>query len=204
MGNGTNLAQSGSIWYLMERVFKLPFTPLSSASLSGGNLARFSCVVLPSGVTASSSGGFADWLRSGGVGVALDGDWAVRDSFTKLESRKGEDLPGSLFRAELDPSSFLSYGYPSKSIAVPFSGSSFFAAKDSAISFSKDEKSLLLLSGWEWPEDTEKALHGAAFLQDISVGRGHLVTFLQDPTDRAMWPGLYKALLNAMIVGSGV
>ena len=42
----------------------------------------------------------------------------------------------------------------------------------------------------------------AAFAQDISVGRGRLVAFLQDPTERAMWPGLYKALLNAMIVGS--
>jgi hypothetical protein len=203
MGNGTNMAQSGAIWYLMERVFKLPFTPLSSGALSGGNLGRFSCVVLPGGVSSSSSGGFADWLRSGGVGVALDGDWAVKDTFTKLDSRKGEDLPGSLFRAELDPGSFLSYGYPTKTIAVPFGGSGFYAAKDSAISFPKDEKSPLLLSGWEWPEDTEKALHGAAFLQDISVGRGRLVAFLQDPTERAMWPGLYKALLNAMIVGSG-
>ncbi|RYG27132.1 hypothetical protein EON82_00595 [bacterium] len=202
MGNGTNLAQSGALWYLMERVFMLPFTPLSSGALNGGNLGRFSCVVLPSGVSTASSGGFADWLRSGGVGVALDAEWAVRESFTKLEPRKGESLPGTLFRAEIDPASFLGYGYASKTIAVPFSGSPFFTAKDSAISFDKDEKKSLLLSGWEWPDDTEKALHGAAFLQDISVGRGRLVAFLQDPTERAMWPGLYKALLNSMIVGS--
>ncbi len=203
MGNGTNLAQSGAIWYLMDRVFKLPFTPLSSAALSGGNLGRYSCVVLPSGVTGSSSGAFNDWMRAGGAGVALDGSWAVGGSFTKLDDKKGEDLPGSLFRAELDPTSLLSYGYGTKTIAVPVGGSRFFAAKDSAISFPKDEKTSLLLSGWEWPDDTEKALHGAAFLQDISVGRGRLVAFLQDPTERAMWPGLYKALLNAMILGSG-
>ncbi len=203
MGNGTNLAGSGPMWYLMEQVFRLPFTPLSSASLSGGNLGRFSCIVLPGGVTGPSTGAFNDWLRSGGVGVALEGDWAVGGAFTKLEERKGESLPGSLFRAELDPSSFLSYGYGSKSIAVPVAGSRFFVAKDSAISLPKDEKTSLLLSGWEWPDDTEKALRGTAFLQDVGVGRGRLVAFLQDPTERAMWPGLYKALLNAMIVGSG-
>jgi len=203
MGNGTNMAQSGAIWYLMDRVFKLPFTPLSSSALSGGNLGRYSCVILPSGVSGSSTGAFNDWMRAGGAGIALDGDWAVSGSFTKLEEKKGEDLPGSLFRAELDPSSLLSYGYAGKTIAVPIAGGRFFAAKDSAISFSKDEKASLLLSGWEWPDDTEKALHGAAYLQDISVGRGRLVTFLQDPTERAMWPGLYKALLNAMILGSG-
>ena len=201
MGNGTSLAQSGAIWYLMERVFKLPFTPLASGSLSGGNLGRFSCVVLPGGTMGSSAGAFGDWLRAGGVGVALDGDWAVGGAFTKLDEKKGESLPGSLFRAELDPSSFLSYGYTAKTIAVPVAGGRFFAAKDSAIALPKDEKTPLLLSGWEWPDDTEKALHGAAFLQDVSVGRGRLVAFLQDPTERAMWPGLYKALLNAMILG---
>lgn len=202
MGNGTNLADSGAIWYLMDRVFHLPFTPLSSRALTGGNLGRFTCVVLPSGVEATSSGGFADWLRGGGTAVAFDAGWAVNGSFTKLDDRKGESLPGSLFRAEFDPTSFLGYGYPSKTIAVPVGGGRFYAAKDSAVSLSKDAAQSLLLSGWEWPDDTEKALHGAAFLQDISVGRGRLVAFLQDPTDRAMWPGLYKALLNAMIVGS--
>jgi len=199
MGNGTNLADSGAIWYLMDRVFRLSFTPLSSNALNGGNLGKFTAIVLPGGTTGSSTGAFGDWLRAGGVGVALDGGWAVGGSFTTLESKKGEGLPGSLFRAELDSGSFLSFGYEGKSIAVPFSGGRFFAAKDSAIAFPKEGS--LLLSGWEWPEDTEKALHGAAFLQDVGVGRGHLVAFLQDPTERAMWPGLYKALLNAMIVG---
>lgn len=205
MGNGSNLDQSaGSLWFLMDQVFKLPFTPISSTSLSGGNLGRFTCVVLPDGISASSSGSFNDWLRGGGVGVALNGDWAVSGSFTKLEEKKGEGVPGTLFQAEFDPFSFLGYGYGSKTVAVPVSGGRFFVAKDSAIAFSKDEKNSLLLSGWEWPEDTEKALHGTAFLQDVSVGRGHLIAFLQDPTDRAMWPGLYKALLNAMIVAPGV
>ena len=202
MGNGTNLADSGAIWYLMERVFRLPFTPLASRALTGGNLGKYTCVVLPSGVTGSSTGGFNDYLRGGGTAVALDGAWAVGGAFTKLDEKKGESLPGTLFRAELDPTTFLGYGYASRTLAVPVGGSKFFAAKDSAISFAKDEKKPLLLSGWEWPDDTEKALHGAAFLQDVSVGQGRLVAFLGDPTERAMWPGLYKALLNAMILGS--
>lgn len=218
MGNGTNLADSGAIWYLMDRVFRLPFTPLASRALTGGELGRFTCVVLPSGVTAPTTGGFAEWLRGGGTAVALDGGWAVGggrgrrrggstegeggESFATLESRKGTSLPGALFRAAFDERTFLGFGYPSRTLAVPVEGGGFYAAKDSAIAFPKDEKASLLLSGWEWPDDTEKALHGGAFLQDISVGRGRLVAFLGDPTERAMWPGLYKALLNAMVIGS--
>ncbi len=201
MGNGTNLADSGAIWYLMDRVFRLPFTPLASRALAGGNLGRFTCVVLPSGVEASTSGGFGDWLRGGGTAVAFDAGWAVGRSFAKLEERKGERLPGALFRAEFDPATFLGYGYASRTLAAPASGRVFFVAKESAIAFGGDEKASLLLSGWEWP-DTEKALRGGAFLQSAKVGQGRLVAFLQDPTERAMWPGLYKALLNGMIVGS--
>ena len=201
MGNGVNLADSGAIWYLMDRVFRLPFTPLASRALTGANLGRFTCVVLPGGVEATSTGPFADWLRGGGAAVAFDASWAVGGGFATLEARKGESLPGALFRAEFAPTSFLGYGYGSKALAAPVSGGRFFAAKDSAVSFPKDAKQSLLLSGWEWPDDTEKALHGAAFVQDASVGRGRIVAFLGDPTERAMWPGLYKALLNAMILG---
>ena len=199
MGNGTNLADSGAIWYLMEKVFRLPFTPLSSRALSGSDLGKFTCVVLPGGITGSASGAFGDYLRNGGTGVALDGAWAVGEGFgAKLKSRKGESLPGALFRAELDPLSPLAYGYVEKTIAVPVSGSRFFEADGSALAF--PAKGDLLLSGWEWPDDTEKTLRGAAFLQDIGVGRGRLVAFLNDPTERAMWPGLYKALLNSMLL----
>ena len=199
MGVGTNLADSGAIWYLMEKVFQLPFTPLSSRALSGSDLGRFTCVVLPGGVTGSATGAFGDYLRNGGKAVALDGAWAVGEGFgAKLKSRKGESLPGALFRAEFDPLSPLAYGYAEKTIAVPVSGSRFFEADGSALAF--PAKGDLLLSGWEWPDDTEKTLRGAAFLQDVEVGRGRLVAFLGDPTERAMWPGLYKALLNAMLL----
>ena len=69
--------------------------------------------------------------------------------------------------------------------------------------FSDDEKATKLLSGWSWPEDSEKALNGSVWLQDTPVGRGHAILFIYDPTARAMWPGLNKLLLNAMLIGPG-
>ncbi len=66
-----------------------------------------------------------------------------------------------------------------------------------------DEKVNKLLSGWEYDNDTEKNLAGTVWLQDVPVGRGHAIIFFQDPTDRAMWPGLEKLLLNAMLMGPG-
>ncbi|HJP84002.1 MAG TPA: M14 family zinc carboxypeptidase [Fimbriimonadaceae bacterium] len=207
MGNTGNLS-GGPIWYLMEREFKLPFTPLNTSALSG-NLDRFSTVVL-TGPGATSSGRFGDWVRSGGCAVSLGNpSWAIGSgNFANLESFEIDpDMPGSLFKGKLDPTSFLSYGYPSAvgkpiTIAVPLAGSSFYRApkSGSVLQLSDDAKVKKLLSGWSW-DTTEKDLTGAAWLHDASAGRGRVVLFFEDPTDRAQWHGLYKLLLNAMIIG---
>ncbi len=210
-GSGTNMAQVGAIWYLMEQVWHLPFTALSTNALSRG-LDKYTTLIVPAGAGVSVSQ-VRDFVSNGGCVIALGGaGWALGSSgFVDLGTTGGEhqDLPGSLFRAELDPRSFLSYGYPLSgdkpiTVAVPVEGNTFYKARKeggSAVKFSADEKVHKLLSGWEWPDDTEKGLAGAVWLQDMPVGRGHAIIFAQDPTSRAMWPGLYKMLLNAILIG---
>ena len=213
-GNGENLASVGGIWYLMDRVFRLPFTPLASNAFNG-DLSSYTTLVVPGGAGVTASTKLREWVQNGGSLVVLEGaNWALGSSgFVSLDAVKGEfqDLPGSLFKAELDPRSFLSYGYPAPSgggkipIAVPVGGSNFYQIRKeggSVLTLAADDKVTKLLSGWEWPDETEKALAGTVMVQDTSIGRGHVVIFFSDPTDRAMWPGLYKMLLNAMILGS--
>lgn len=215
MGSGTNLYASGSIWYLLDRVFHLPYTPISSEALGRVDLGKYTCIILPQGAVAPTSGKFKDWLSAGNVAISLGGiNWAVGSSnYVELPEVKGEpqSLPGSLFRAQVDSRSFLSYGYPlgvngKAEIAVPVQGENFYQTRKeggSVVSLSGDDSVTKLLSGWAWPEDTEKNLKGTVWAQDVPVGAGHLILFTQDPTERAMWPGLYRMLLNGMLIGSG-
>ena len=207
MGGSGNLS-GGPIWYLMEKEFKLPFTALTTASLSG-NLDRYTAIVITGG-GASTSGRFGEWIRAGGCAVSLSSPgWAIGSSgLAPLDSTSAEpDLPGSLFKAEMDPRSFLSYGYPAPAkgpitISVPVSGGSFYKAPKagSAVMLSDDDKVKKLLSGWVW-DSTEKDLKGISWLHDAPSGQGRAVLFTEDPSERAMWPGLYKMILNAMIIG---
>lgn len=211
-GNGANLGQVGSLWYLMDQVFHLSFTPLSTNALNG-DLSKYTCIVIPSGTGSTITTKLREWVSGGGCVVALGGlGWATGSSgFVDLSSVSGDhqDLPGSIFKAELDSRSFLSYGYSSNGtdaipIPVPVEGGDFLKVRregGSVVKFSADDKTVKLLSGWAWPEETEKALAGSVWLQDAPVGRGHAVLFTFDPTSRAMWPGLNKMLLNAMILG---
>ena len=203
-----------AIWYLLERKFDLPFTPLYSSALSG-DLSRYSVIVFPDGSNISQSDKVREWIMAGGCAVALGDGWA-NSAYFKLDKNKLDggkepgELPGSLFKGSLDSRSFLSYGYPGDlqnptPIAAPLDGNAFYKAKPeggNVVTFSSDEKAQKLLAGWEWPDDTEKALKGGVWLQDAEIGAGHAILFLTDPTARALWPGLDKLTLNALLLGS--
>ncbi len=199
---------AGSLWYLMEQEFRLPYESLSTNALAG-NLDRYTCLVLPGGVPPASFKAVQAWVQNGGCLIAADIGSAVGDDkFLKLTSQNAEtSLPGALFRAEMDPMSFLSFGYPRQGdgpipFAVPIDGDQFYKTPKSgaAIALSSDEKVKKLLCGWTW-EDTEKSLASVLWLHESRVGRGRIVLFSHDPTYRAQYPGLYKLLLNAMITG---
>jgi hypothetical protein len=211
MGNPGALTECGAIWFLLERVWKLPFTAITNDALSNGDLSKYNCIILPSGSSIPPTGKFKDWIGAGNVAISLHGDDGHYADFTDVAGDIAP-LPGSLFRATLDPRSFLSYGYePDASgsivLAAPMSGHTFHEIKKaggSVATFPADPKKTLLLSGWEWPDDTENHLRGTVFIQDVPVDQGHMIIYSHDPTERAMWPGLYKTLLNAALMGSGV
>lgn len=214
-GSNENISDFSSIWYLMEKVFRLPFVSLSTSSLRS-DLSKFTCIIVPSGSGATVSDKLKEWIRGGGCLISLGSpDWAIGETglvnLSQFEPEKGKSLAGiptSIFRAELDPRLFLGFGYSGSDekidVAVPFGGNDFWTAKKSGggvIRFVNDKKAPKLLSGWTYGEETDEAMAGGVIAHDEPYGRGHVILFMQDPTERAMFPGLYKLVLNAMLFG---
>ena len=210
--NGEIPTDYGGAWFALEKVFKIPFTPLSSLN---GDLSKYSCILIPSGFFGNAPTKLTEWIQAGGCAIALGSDQWANNDFTKLEEVKVDGksptyLPGAIFLASLEPRSPLSYGYAHNGdakipIAVPVSGNRFFKAKadgSAAIRFFSDDKASKLLSGWEWEGETEKALSDTVWLEEERVGRGSVLMFASDPTERALYPGLYKLLLNGILFGA--
>jgi hypothetical protein len=207
---GESVTAFGAWWWYLEREWKLPFTPITANALNG-DLSKYSTVVCPPGRYAAGDK-LKDWVRAGGCLVVCESlGWALGErGFAKLEEvkkEKGEpkSLPGTLFRAKLEPRIFLSYGYASPELAVPIEGGTFYKARKEgggAVTFSEDEKDIKWLSGWIWPDDSEKNLKGTVWLHDEPFGKGHVVIFTQSPVSRAMWPGLEKLALNSLLLGA--
>lgn len=184
----------------------MPFRSLTTGGVRSA-LSDLTCLVVPDGVSLEMDDRLREWVSEGGSLVLLGGGtWAMGDEgFFSLDPvRGGEGLPGSLFKAEVDSSSLLSYGYARDAkgkvkLAVPVSGSRFRkAGEETVVKVAADG----YLTGWRW-DDSDSALAETAWCHSVAVGRGRVTWFADDPTERAQWPGLWKMLLNAMVLGPG-
>ncbi len=73
---GVSQPAYGALWYSFERRFGLPFTPIGYSYLGGGDLSKFTAIVMPSGSYGSRIGKDAleklkTWVRAGGVLVTM-------------------------------------------------------------------------------------------------------------------------------------
>ncbi len=112
-------------------------------------------------------------------------------------------VPGAIFRATLDTSHWLTLGYERSTLPVLFSGSGMLRPSTKGanpVSFVGDD---LRISGFVWPDNTERLLEGTIWAAVESHGRGHAILFAEDPLFRAFWRGTARLLTNAMMFGTG-
>jgi hypothetical protein len=212
-GAGDWTSQFGHTWYVLEQELGISFVPLHMNALSG-DLSSFSAILLPSGRYGSVPSKLNEWIRNGGCAIVLGGSWAIGENkLMNLEAAKLEKdeeihpIPGTIYKAELDDRSFLSYGYGKGAnhkipFAIQVDGDTFYKGKkeiNPVVAFPATGRKLL--SGWSWPENSEKALAGALAVAETELGGGRVVYFAWDPCERALWPGQYKLLMNAILLG---
>jgi hypothetical protein len=114
-----------------------------------------------------------------------------------------ERLPGSIFRATLDLSHWLTMGYEEQSLAVMMRGGAMLKPSeqgDNPVSFVGNAT---LLAGFAWPDNTERLLDGAVWAATERQGRGNVVMFADDILFRGFWRGPARLLTNAILFGPG-
>jgi hypothetical protein len=114
---------------------------------------------------------------------------------------KPEWLPGSIFRATLDRTHWLTLGYEQDQLPVYLDGTTFWKqSKNGAnpVVFTEDS---LTLSGFSWPGNTDRLLKGTAWAVVENQGDGRVVLFLGDPLLRGFWRGTARLVTNAILIG---
>lgn len=114
-----------------------------------------------------------------------------------------EGIPGAIFRATLDREHWLTLGYEQAALPVMLEGDAMLKPSekgDNPVVFVGDS---FTLSGWTWPDNTERLLKNTIWAASERLGRGHVVVFASDPLFRGFWRGPARLLTNAMLFGTG-
>ncbi|MEP7325636.1 MAG: M14 family zinc carboxypeptidase [Gemmatimonadota bacterium] len=116
---------------------------------------------------------------------------------------KPEYIPGSIFRATLDRSHWITLGYDRDQLPVFLFTSTLMTPSekgDNPVAFVGSD---LTLGGFTWPGNTEKLLKGSVWVAVENVGSGRVVLFADNPLFRGFWRGTAKLFTNALLFGTG-
>ena len=183
--------------------------------LGEGGIAKLKAWVHSGGVLIGI-GGAGDFTSDKDVGLssiaAVGADSGKSDSTIQANAppllsptaptkEKPEWLPGSIFRATLDRTHWLTLGYEQDQLPVYVDGTTFWKqSKNGAnpVVFTEDS---LTLSGFSWPGNTDRLLKGTAWAVVENQGDGRVVLFLGDPLLRGFWRGTARLVTNAILIG---
>ncbi len=122
---------------------------------------------------------------------------------TAAGGNRPEFIPGSIFRATLDRTHWLTFGYDRDQLPVFLETSSLLKPSEKGANPVAFTGSDLLLSGWSWPANTEKHLVNSVYAAVESAGDGQVVLFASNPVYRGFWRGPAKLLTNAVLMAPG-
>ena len=141
------------------------------------------------------SGAKADTTAPGNLPVMISPSAPARD--------RVEWIPGAIFRATLDTTQWLAFGYDRDKIPVFIDGDVFWKPSRAGANIATftDPADQLALSGFTWPDNTTRLLKGTTWAVVESQGSGRVVLFLGDPLFRAFWRGPARMVTNAILMG---
>lgn len=110
-------------------------------------------------------------------------------------------LPGSIMRATVDRTTYLTYGLEQDELPVLLASGFFFRYSkegSNALVFDAKPKNPLTLSGFVWEGNTERLLAGTSYLIDEPQGAGHVIMFAEEPFFRGIFRATTRPFFNAI------
>lgn len=113
-----------------------------------------------------------------------------------------EALPGSIMRATVDRTTYLTYGLEQNELPVLLASGYFFRYSkegNNALVFDAKPRRPLTISGFTWEGNTEKLLAGTAYIIDEPTGAGHVILFAEEPFFRGVFRSTTRPFMNAVL-----
>lgn len=226
IGGSTSSGTAGEIWHLFDQNYGIPITLAPTDRLGSMDLSNYNNIILPSGSfeewDEEKLQNLKSWVEGGGILVASGraGSWAAKhelgaskyketiqpdtSKYLKYSERREESsihgIRGAIFKAKLDLSHPLCYGYLKEDLAIFKRGTS--VASPLGIKYAEPVlfDSLPYLSGWVSEENLDR-IKDAPVVSVQSIGRGKLITYHENMNFRGYWLGTHKLFINSIFFG---
>ena len=224
VGGSITPYDAGEIWHLFDQRYQMKITKLDVDDLARADLSRYTDIILPaawgSGLDSDLAEKLKDWTKNGGtiIGYRNSVNWLKRNEFIDFKSKSNDRIAenisfeqrgdysgaqvigGAIFKAKLDRSHPIAFGYDKDEIAL-FRNTTIFMEADeqsyrNPIQYTEDP----LLSGYISKPNLD-SLAGTVPFKHRSLGKGEVILFTDNTNFRAFWFGTNKLLMNAIFFG---
>lgn len=222
-GTGVSATDAGEIWHLFDQRFEIPLSTVDIPVFNRIDLARYNTLIMVSGnYSELNKDKLRTWVQGGGNLILLEDaiNWASREGLISVSLRKARSgdtasvlayaerefrqgsarMSGAIFRADLDRSHPLAYGYK-KNYADMFKNNAVFLNRNrnpysNPFVYGKEP----LYSGYITRANYEEIKNSAAVLVN-TLGSGRVISIADNPVFRGWWLGGNKLLMNAVFFG---
>ncbi|AEL25783.1 M14 family metallopeptidase [Cyclobacterium marinum] len=227
--DGVGSSDAGEIWHLFDQRMEIPITLMPTHRMSGADLNRYNVIILPTGNygafgereaeklkswvqkggTLISRGSAMNWLAKNDIAVfnfasADYSDSTRQKKYADLSNDRGAKVTGgAIFKAKLDVTHPIGYGYTSEDIHVFKQGNQFLELSGNPYANPLVYTADPLASGYVHPKNLEM-IKNKGVVQVSGKGSGKTIGFVDNPNFRAFWYGTNKLFLNAVFFGQTI
>lgn len=211
---------AGEVWHLLDNRMDMYVTKLPANRLSSNAIERYNTIIMTGGVNLSAAGmdNLKQWVSNGGtlIGMTSAVNWLANNKFTNLKFtsserpsgenvaydqltnfRRAQSIPGGVYMSKLDLSHPMAFGYYKEELPTFRRGNTFIAPAENLYSNPALYTEEPLLSGYITEANLE-ALKGTSTVRVNALGRGRVVSLVDNPNFRAFWYGTNKLMMNAI------
>ncbi len=225
-GEPTSTLRFGEIWHFFEQQLNYPLSVLDESYFSRVDLSEYDVLILPDGWGYRSffkkniTEKITDWVKAGGRLIAMGGAinaLANNDSFDIKEKETPKDttinlqafentqreriktaITGAIFKATVDPTHPLAYGYGNSYFTLKLGNSAFnYLEGGSAVYLSQNANTPV--SGFAGSEAQKKIAETLIFGTE-NMGRGQIVYMVDNPLFRGFWENGKLFFANAIFM----
>ena len=226
---GVDSYEAGEIWHLLDQRFEMPVTLLPVGSVNASALKRYNVLLMADGnytsLGQSGASAIKSWVMGGGTIVAKGGalqflskneigditfregskaETGLQRKYADYENATGAKVTGgAIFKAKLDITHPIGYGYISEDIHTFRNDNLFLAPSENPYANPLVYTANPLASGYLHPSNLDGIKNGSV-IRVSGVGRGRIIGFADNPNFRAFWFGTNKLFMNSIFFGQTI